>query len=112
AARRRGDADRLEVAGAVARDDRVHDRRALGADAERIGGVLDVDALEDAPVLRAYDGADEVVRVRRVRARRHLLRVLDEVLAHATWKRTRVRSAPSRPPSATSSEECTPDSMR
>ena len=86
AARRRGDPDRLEVARAVAGRDRGRDRRLLGADPERVRGVLDVHALELAPVARPHDRADEVVRVRRVRLRGRRLRLLDEVAAHASWK--------------------------
>src|SRR5690349_23399830 len=39
---RGGDPDRLEVAGPAARHDRTRDRHLLGADAERVRGVLDV----------------------------------------------------------------------
>ena len=94
--------------------DGARDRRLLRADPERIRRVLDVHALERAPVARQHDRADEVVRVRRVRPRRHRARPLDELLAaHAnTWNNTSVTSAPSRPPYATSSVECTPDSTR
>jgi hypothetical protein len=51
-ARRGGDPDRLEVAGPAAGDDGARDRDLLCADSERIGGVLDVHALEDAAVAR------------------------------------------------------------
>src|SRR5581483_1314134 len=114
AARRGRDPDRLEVARPAAGGDRGGDRALLGAHAERVGGVLDVDARELAPVARAHDRADEVARVGRVGPRRGGLRLLDEVAAAhpASWKRTSVVSAPSRPPSATSAEEWTPDSTR
>src|SRR5205085_10989115 len=62
AARRRGDPDRLEVARAAAAGDGLRDRRLLRADAERIRGVLDVDALEHPPVSRENRRADEIVR--------------------------------------------------
>ena len=77
AARRGGDPDRLEVAGPAAGRDGGGDRVLLGADPERVGGVLDVHAGELAPVARPDDGADEVVRVRRVRVRRRGLGLLD-----------------------------------
>ena len=79
---------------------------------ERVRGVLDVHALELAPVGRAHDRADEVVRVRRVRPLRDLLRPLDELAHENTWKTTRVASAPTSAPYVTSSAECTPDSTR
>ena len=47
AARRRRDADRVDVAGAHALARRLRDRGALRADAERIGRVLDVDAVDE-----------------------------------------------------------------
>src|SRR5262249_4583003 len=112
AARRRGDPDRLEVARATAGGDRSDDRALLGTDTERICGVLDVDAGELAAVPRADDGADAVVRVRRVCPRRRRLGLLDEVRHPANWNSASVVSAPSRPPSTTSVEECTPDSTR
>ena len=113
-------ADRGEVAGPVARRRRGADRRLLGADAERVRGVLDVDARELAAVARAHDRADEVVRVRRVRAspaRDSLLAARLWAIRRAsphenTWKTTSAASAPSRPPEATSSAEWTPDSTR
>ena len=99
AAGRGADPDRRDPARAVARDDRRDERALLGADAEWIGGVLDVDALELAAVVRPHDRADVVVRVRRVGARGDRLRLLDAVLGHcATWKTASATSAPSRPP--------------
>src|SRR5581483_6834871 len=89
------------------------DRGALGAGPERIRGVLDVDALELAPVAGAHDGADEVSRVRRVGARGRGLGPLDEIRAHrASWKSVSVVRDPSSAPSTTSSVEWTPDSTR
>ena len=48
-------------------DDRARERRPLGADAERVRRVLDVDAGDDAAVAREHGRADEELRVRRVR---------------------------------------------
>ena len=100
AARRRGDADRVDVAGAHALARSLRDRRPLRADAERIGRVLDVHAVDDAAVLQQQRRADEIVRVRRVRVRGGRLRARDELLAghDSTWKTTSVTSAPSAPP--------------
>src|SRR3954447_24540959 len=114
AARGRRDPDRLEVAGPATLADRARDRRLLRADPERVCGVLDVHALERAPVAREHHSTDEVVRIRRVRPRRDRARPLDELLfAHAnTWNNTSVMSALSKPPYATSTVECTPASIR
>ena len=51
AARRGVDPDRGDLARAEAGDDGGDERALLRADAERIGGVLDVDALELPPVV-------------------------------------------------------------
>src|SRR5262249_53783781 len=112
AARGGGDADRLEVARTAARGDCGHDRALLRADAGWIGGGLDVHASELAAVPRAHDGADEVVRIRRVGTRRSSLRFLDEVGHPANWNSASVVSVPSTPPRATSTDEWTPDSTR
>ena len=53
-------ADRLEVARLAAGGDGARDRRLLGADPERIRGVLDVHALEHAAVARPHRRADVV----------------------------------------------------
>src|SRR5436190_6638177 len=99
AARRCGDPDRLEVAWLAALGDRARDCSSLRADSEWIRGVLDVDALEHAPVSCAHGCADEVLRIRRVRARRCRDRQLVQLIAHAnTWNRTSVIKAPSKPP--------------
>ena len=108
-----GDPDRLEISRPAAPGNRGGDRAALGADAERIGGVLDVDASELAPVAGTDDGADEVARVGRIGARRQERGLLDERGAHPeSWNSARVVSAPSRPPSRISPEEWIPDSSR
>src|SRR5262245_47899727 len=114
AARRRGDADRLEVTRPTALGDRPRDRRLLGANSERVRSVLDIHTLERPPVARENHGTDEVIRVRRVRPPRRRARPLDEFLArHAnTWNKASVISAPSTPPYATSSVEWTPASTR
>ena len=72
--------------------DRGGDRGLLGADAERIGGVLDVHALELAAVARPHDRADEVARVRRVRPRGGLASALwtSRRLIARSWKSARV----------------------
>ena len=93
------DGDRLERVRRLALGDRARDRRPLGADPERKRRALDVHALEDAPVVRADRGADQELRVRRVRARGDrdgALEELDVGLAHVviTLKSTRVRSDP------------------
>src|SRR4051794_15539077 len=99
AARRRGDPDRLQVARPAALRDRAHDRRLLGADAERVRRVLDVDALEHASVARPHRRADVVLRVGRVGPFGRGHRPIVEVAAHEkSWKRARAMSAPSRPP--------------
>ena len=105
AARRGGDPDRGEVARPIAGGDCPDDRALLGADAERIGRVLHVHALELTPVARADDRADEIVRVRRVRLRRNRLRLFDEPAHGVSWKTARVTSAPRAPPYSTSVEE-------
>src|SRR5207247_1846299 len=64
--------EHLDVAGTVALGDRGRQRRLLRADAERIRGVLDVDAFEHPSVPHADHGADVEVGVRRVRALRDL----------------------------------------
>src|SRR5215218_5139860 len=114
AARRRRDADGLEIPRPASLGDRARDRRLLRAHAERVRRVLDVHALERAPVAREHHRTYEVVRVRRVSPRRDRARPLDEFLAaHAnTWNNASVMSAPSTPPYATSSVECTPASTR
>src|SRR5207302_4539315 len=112
AARRGGDADRGDVARPVALADGLHERRLLRADAERVRGVLHVDALEDLPVTRPDDGADEVVRIGRIRSLRHRDGAVVELPAHRSWKMERVTSAPIAPPYATSSVEWMPDSTR
>src|SRR5205807_563950 len=112
AARSGGDADRDEVARPAARGHGGCDRGALGADPERIGGVLDVDARELAAVARTDDCADEVARIRRVGANRSSLGLRDELAHRASWKSVSVVNEPSSPPSSTSSVEWTPDSMR
>jgi hypothetical protein len=66
ATRRGGDPDRLEVAGLCALDDRPADGAALGADSDRVGGILDVHARDDAPVAHERGGADEELRVGRI----------------------------------------------
>ncbi len=66
AAGRRGDRDRLDVARADALCDGAREAAALGADPERIGSVLDVDARDDAAVAEEERGADVELRVRRV----------------------------------------------
>src|SRR5207245_644946 len=100
AARRGGDPDRVEVPRTHAFARRLRDRSALCAHAERIRGVLDVAAVEEAPVLRQRERADEIVRVGRVRARGRGLRAEDELFGghESTWKTTSVMSAPSAPP--------------
>src|SRR5215831_4968086 len=93
AARRRRDADRLEVARPAAGDDGTADRALLRAHAEGVRRVLHVHAFEDAPVPRPHGRADEVVRVGRIRALSDRDRPLVELLAHAsTWKTTSVTS--------------------
>src|SRR5205085_2935457 len=74
---------------------RLRDRRPLRADAQRIRGVLDVDAVDERAVLQQQARTDEIVGVRRIRARRRRLRPLDELLtAHDnTWNTTNVTSA-------------------
>src|SRR3954451_7704155 len=114
AARRGGDPDRLEIAGPASLCDRARDRRLLRADPKRVRRVLHVHALEHAPVARERHRTDEVLRIRRVRPRRDGARPLDELRpTHAnTWNNTSVMSAPSKPPYATSTVECTPASIR
>src|SRR5581483_6119007 len=113
AARRSGDADRRQLARPYAGRDRRRDRAPLSADSERIRRVLDVDAAELAPVAGAHDGADPVVRVRRVRVRGSRLGTLDELGTHAaSWKRASAVRDPSSAPRKTSRAECTPDSTR
>src|SRR4249919_4370519 len=119
AAWRRRDRRDDEVARAVALDDRACERGALRADTERIGGVLDVDALDHTTVAHQDGAADVELRIRRIRARSDLVRPREEVrvgdpsLAHPkAWKRRSVTSAPRSPPLATSDEECTPVSTR
>ena len=78
----------LEVSRPVALDDRAREGRPLRADAQRIGGVLDVDALDHLPVAREHGAADVEVRVRRVRPRRDRVRAREELfVGHAakTW---------------------------
>ena len=67
ATRRRSDADCSDVTGAHALARGFRDRNALRADPQRIGGVLDVHAVEDPPVLQEERRADEIVGVGRVR---------------------------------------------
>ena len=91
----------------------------LGADPERVGGVLDVDAGELAAVARPHDGADEVVRVGRVGARGGGLGLLDEILLIASvcssgeleerQRHQRAEQAAEQRPRAA---EWTPDSTR
>src|SRR5919198_661229 len=109
AARRRVDRDRLEVVALVALRDRSRERGALGADAERIGGVLDVHALDHVALARQDGGADLEARVRRVRALGDGDGALVELLVgHVkTWKRTSSPSAPRTPPYRTSTAEWT-----
>src|SRR5581483_582619 len=97
------DHEQVEVARLVARRYRRDVRALLAADAERVGGVLDVHALEQRPVAGAEDRPDEEVRVRRVRALRDLERALVElsvgVVDHAKiWNTASVTPAPSRLP--------------
>src|SRR5439155_26948733 len=94
------DRDRLQLARADPVRDSARQCRLLRADAERIGGVLDVDALEDAPVARERRRADEKAGVRRICARCDRDRPLVELpVGHEkTWKMTRVVSAPRMPP--------------
>ena len=95
AAGRRGDRDLLQVTRSAARDDRARDRCPLRADAERIGGILDVHALEEPPVARLDDGPDVEVRVRRVRTVGRGDRLVIQLVAHPnTWNMTRTASAP------------------
>ena len=84
--------------------DRAGERAALGADAERVRGVLDVDAGDDATVAQKRGRADVEVRVGRVGVRRRGLRELEQLLVgHAsTWKRIIVTSVPITAPSTTS----------
>src|SRR5881392_4173683 len=99
AAGRGRDRDLGEVAGTAPVDDGAGDRGPLGADSKRIRGVLDVDALVDAPVLRANGGADQIVRIRRVGTRGRGPCSLEKLVAHEkSWKIASVTSAPSRPP--------------
>src|SRR5205814_8287935 len=105
AARRRGDPDRRDVARTVPLADRLHERRLLRAETERVGRVLHVDALEDLPVARLHRGAHEVVRVGRVRPLRDRDGAVIQLLAHKSWKTERVTSAPIAPPYATSRVE-------
>ena len=74
AARRRGDRGDDEVPGPVALRDRPRERRPLRAHAERIGGVLDVHALDHAAVARehraARRGSSSTARTRAPRPRR------------------------------------------
>ena len=76
---------------------------ALGADAERIRGVLDVAALDDMPVAREHGAPDVEARVRRIRVRRGGVGAGEELLvgdrhaAEKTWKMASVTSAPISP---------------
>src|SRR3954454_7775288 len=99
AARRGGDPDCLEVPGSAPLHDRPRQRRPLRADSERIRRVLDVHALEHAPVPRQHRGADQIARVRRVGALRDRCRPLVQFVAHAkSWNTASVTSAPRTPP--------------
>src|SRR5207247_7078748 len=103
---RRRDRDLDQVAGAATVDDRARDRRPLRANSERVGRVLDVHPLVDAPVARAHGGSDEVARIRRVGPRRDRRRAGEEIVAHEkSWNTARVTSAPRTPPEATSTAE-------
>src|SRR5581483_9895899 len=98
AARRGGYADRGDLPRPHAGRGGIADRRLLGALAERVGRVLDVDAGELTTIRRAHDGADRVVRVGRVRVPSRGLRLLDQIAHENTWKTTSVASAPTSAP--------------
>src|SRR5207244_3447404 len=78
AAGRGGDRYLLQLPRAVALGHGAGEGRALGADAERVGGVLDVDAGDDAAVAGAHGGADVEARVRRVGPLGGRARLLEE----------------------------------
>ena len=116
AATRRG-VDRRddEVAGTVSLGHRPREGGSLGADTERVRGILDVDALDDAPVAGEHRAADVEPRIRRVRACGDRVSGREELfVGHAAniWKIPRVTSAPSSPPTATSEVEWIPASTR
>src|SRR5207248_8330099 len=92
---RRGDSDRLELARTQAGARGRRDRRPLRAHAERISRVLDVHAVEHAPVLRQHARTDEIARVRSVRPWGERLGPRDELLTRheSNWKTTSVTSA-------------------
>jgi len=106
AARRRRDRSDLEVPGTVPLGDRAAERGPLGTDAERIGGILDVDAFDHVPVTGEHHAADMELRVRRVGARGDRVCAGEELLVrHAAniWKIASVTVAPRVAPVITSS---------
>ena len=106
AAGRRRDRDRFEVARRAARRYRACERRLLGADPERIGGVLDVDAEEGPSVACPHGSTDQEAEYGAYargcdlngRVVQLLVGGLDRHQLKNSWKTTSVTSAPSKPP--------------